>query len=124
MITPLATRIRRLLQAVVKKGKKWDEEVSAEFYIDLQIWIYEFNSTPDNTTKRCLVTAPTTNQQLHEFTDASNIATSAIINMRSTTTEGNMTVNYVISKTRVAPMKHTSTLKFELEAATMGAELA
>ena len=79
---------------------------------------------PDITTKRCLVTGPTTSQQLHVFTDASNIATSAVVYMRSTTTEGNVIVNYVISKSRVAPIKHTSIPKLELEAATMGAELA
>ena len=44
--------------------------------------------------------------------------------MRSTTTEGNVIVNYVISKSRVAHIKHTSIPKLELEAATMGAELA
>ena len=79
---------------------------------------------PDITTKRCLVTGPTASQQLHVFTDASNIATSEVIYMRSTTTEGNIIVNYVISKSRVAPIKHTNIPKFELEAATMGAELA
>ena len=56
-----------------------------------------------------------------DFTDASNIATSPVIYMRSTTTEENVIVNYVISKSRVAPKKHTSTFILELEAATMGA---
>ena len=44
--------------------------------------------------------------------------------MRSTTTEGNVIVNNVISKSRVAPIKQTIIPKLELEAATMGAELA
>ena len=124
MITPFAIRIRSLLQAVIKQGKKWDEEVPAEFHSDLQKWFCEFNSMPDITTKTCLVAGPTTSQQLHDFTDASNIATSAVIYMRSTTTEGNVIVNSVFSKSRVAPLKHTSIPKLELEAATMGAELA
>ena len=63
-------------------------------------------------------------QQLHVFTDASDIATSAVFYMRSTTNEENVIVNYVISKYRVAPIKQTSTPQFELEAATMGTELA
>ena len=96
MITPFALRIRSLFQAVIKQGKKWDEEVRAEFHIDLKKWIYEFNSMREITTKRCLVTRPTTSQQPVIFTDASNIATSAVIYMRSTTTEGNVVVNYVI----------------------------
>ena len=69
MITSLAIRIGSFLQAVNKQGKKRDEEVPAEFHIDLQKWIYEFNSMPDFTTNRCLVTGPTTTQQLHVFTD-------------------------------------------------------
>ena len=124
MITPFAIRIRSLLQAVIKQREKSDEEVPGEFHNDLQKWIYEFNGMPDITTKRCLVTGPTTSNQLHVFTDASNIATSAVIYMRSTTTEGNVIANYVISKSRVAPIKQTSIPKLELEAATMGAELA
>ena len=44
--------------------------------------------------------------------------------MRSTTTEGNVIVNYVISKSRVAPIKHTSIPKLELEAATRGTGLS
>ena len=124
MITPFAIRIRSLIQAVIKQDKKWDEEVPAKFHSDLQKWFREFNSMPDITTKRCLVTGPTTSQQLHVFTDTSNIAASAVIYMRSTTTEGNVIVNYVISKSRVAPIKQTSIPKLELEAATMGAEQA
>ena len=52
MITPFAKQIQSLLQAVIKQGKKWDEEVPAEFHSDLQKWFCEFNSMPDITTKR------------------------------------------------------------------------
>ena len=124
MITPFAIRIRSLLQAVIKQGEKWDEEVPAEFHSDLQKWFCEFNSMPDITTKRCLVTGPKTSQQHHGFTDASNTATSAVVYLGPTTTEGNVIVNYVIRKSRVAPIKQTCISELELEAATMGAELA
>ena len=124
MITPIAIRIRNLPRAVIRQGKKWDEEVPADFHSDLQKWFCEFNSMPDITRKKCLVTGPTTSQQLHVITDASKIAISAVIYMRSTTTEGNVIVNYFISRSRVTPIKHTSIPKLELEAATMGAELA
>ena len=56
-----------------------DEGVPAEFHNDLQKWIYEFNSMSDISTKRCLVTGLVISQQLHVFTDASNIATSTVI---------------------------------------------
>ena len=108
MITPFAIRIQSFLQAVIKQCKKWDEKVPAEFHIDLKKWIYEINSMPDITTKRCLITGPTISQQLHVFTDASNIASSGVMFLISTTTEGNVIVNYVISKSRVAPIKNTS----------------
>ena len=60
MITPFAIRIRSLLQVVIKQGKKWAEEVPAEFHSDLQKWFCEFNSMPDITTERCLVIGLTT----------------------------------------------------------------
>ena len=124
LITPFAIRIRRPLQAVIKQGKKWDEKVPAEFHIDLQKLIDDSKNMPDITTKKCLVTGQRTSQQPQVFTDASNIATSVVIYMRSKTTEGNVVVSYAISKSRVAPIKQTSIPELKLEAATMGAELA
>ena len=44
--------------------------------------------------------------------------------MRHTTTEEKVIVNYVIGKSRVAPIKQTNILKLELEAAIMGTEQA
>ena len=79
------------------QGRKPDQEIPAETQNYLQQRIYEFNSMPKNTAKRCLVMGPTSCQQLHVFQDASDIATSAVIEMRSTISEGNVIVNYVIS---------------------------
>ena len=67
-----------------------DEEDPANFQSELQKLLCEFNSMPDFTTKICLVTEHGTSQQLHVFINASNIATSAVIYMRSKTTEGNV----------------------------------
>ena len=51
-------------------------------------------------------------------------AIAAIVYVRTTKADGSSTSRYVISKTKVAPIKQLSIPKLELEAATLGAELA
>ena len=91
-----------------------DQEVQAEFYIDMQQRIYELNIMSVIKTKICLLTGPIASQQFYVVTDASNKATSALIYLRSTTTEGNVIENFVLDKCRVAPIKQTSISKHEL----------
>ncbi|XP_075248397.1 uncharacterized protein LOC142341355 [Convolutriloba macropyga] len=73
---------------------------------------------------RCLIPSTNGTHQLHTFTDASMSAIAAIVYVRTTNADGSSTSRYVISKTKVAPIKQLSIPKLELEAATLGAELA
>ena len=73
---------------------------------------------------RCLTPNTNGTHQLHTFTDASMSAIAAIVYVRTTNADGSCTSQYVISKTRVAPIKQLSIPKLELEAATLEAELA
>ena len=51
-------------------------------------------------------------------------AIAAIVYVRTTLADGSCTSQYVISKTKAAPIKQLSISKLELEAAILGAELA
>ena len=124
LISPFAIRIRCILQRIIKEGRNWDQPVSECYQQELQEWMDEFDSMTSIEIPRCLI--PSTNgiHQLHTFTDASMSAIAAIVYVRTTEADGSSTSRYVISKTKVAPIKQLSIPKLELEAATLGAELA
>ena len=124
LISPFAIRIRCILQRIIKEGRNWCQLVSECYQQELQEWMNELESMTLIQIPRCLI--PNTNgiHQLHTFTDASMSAIAAIIYVRTTNADGSCTSQYVISKTKVASIKQLSIPKVELEAATLGAELA
>ncbi|XP_065088590.1 uncharacterized protein LOC135710068 [Ochlerotatus camptorhynchus] len=61
--------------------------------------------------------------ELHGFSDASEMAYGAVVYSRARDEEGNILVNLVAAKTRVAPIKQVSLPRLELCAAALLAEL-
>ncbi|XP_075243710.1 uncharacterized protein LOC142337962 [Convolutriloba macropyga] len=84
----------------------------------------ELNSMTSIQIPRCLIPNTNGTHQLHTLTDASMSAIAAIVRVRTTNAHGSCTSQYVISKAKVATIKQLSIPKLELEAATLGAELA
>ena len=124
LISPFAIRIRCSLQRIIKEGRNWDQPVSECYQQEIQEWMDEFDNMTPIEIPRCLIPSTNGTHQLHTFTDASMSAIAAIVYVRTTNADGSSTSRYVISKTKVAPIKQLSIPKLELEAATLGAELA
>ena len=124
LISPFAIRIRCILQRIIKEGRNWDQPVSDCYQQELQEWMDELDSMTSIQIPRCLIPNTNGTHQLHTSTDASMSAIAAIVYVRTTNADGSCTSQYVISKTKVAPIKQLSIPKLELEAATLGAELA
>ena len=124
LISPFAIRIRCILQRIIKGGRNWDQPVSECYQQELQEWMDEFDSMTSIEIPRCLILGTNGNHQLHTFTHASMSAIAAIVYVRTTKADGSSTSRYLISKTKVAPIKQLSIAKLEWEAETLGAELA
>ncbi|XP_075264692.1 uncharacterized protein LOC142356781 [Convolutriloba macropyga] len=124
IISPFAIRLRCILQKVVKQGHNWDQLLSKEHYDEIQQWMEDFLNMPSIKIPRCLVPNVDGTHELHTFTDASLSAVSAVVYLRTISADGSIATHYVISKSKVAPIKQMSFPKLELEAATLGAELA
>ena len=72
----------------------------------------------------CQLCQPCTSVQLHVFTDASISALAAVIYARRSHTDPKLaTITFVLGKSRIAPFKHLSVPKLELEAALLGIRL-
>ena len=124
LISPFAIRIRCILQKIFKEGRNWDQPVSECYQQELEEWTDEFDSMTSIEIPRCLIPSTNGTHQLHTFTDASMSAIAAIVYVSTTKADGSSTSRYVISKTKVAPIRQLSIPKLELESATLGAELA
>ena len=124
VISPFAIRIRCILQRVIKEGRNGHQPVSECYQQKLQEWMDELDSMTSFQIPRCLIANTNGTHQLHTFTDASMSAIAAIVYLRTTNADGSCTSKSVISKTKVEPIKQLSIPRLEVEAATLGAELA
>ena len=118
IISPFAIRLRCILQKFIKQGHNWDQLLSEEHYHEIQQWMEDFQNMPS-------IQIPNVDgtHELHTFTDASISAVSAVVYLRTNSADGSIILRYVISKSKVAPIKQLSIPKMELEAATVRAEL-
>ena len=124
LISPFAIRIRCTLQRITKEGRNWDQPVSESYQQELEEWMDEFDSMTSIENPRCFIPSTNGTHHLHTFTDTSMSAIDDIVYVRTTNADGSSTSRYKISKTKVAPIKQLSIPKLELEAVTLGAELA
>ncbi len=60
---------------------------------------------------------------LHGFADASSLAYGAVIYMRCVHQDNSISTSFVMAKARVRPLKVTTILKLELQAASLLARL-
>ena len=67
---------------------------------------------------------PISSIELHTFTDASELALSAVSYLRIEHIDESVSVAFVIGKARVAPIKRITIPNLELQAAVYGAQLA
>ena len=123
IIKPFSIRVRCVLQSIVIQGNNWNNQIPSDFQHDLQQFVDEYEQMPEISISRCLIPNPDAKHELYIFCDASSTANATTIYIRSSSAE-EITTQYAISKTRVAPIKTTTIPKLELEAAAMGAELA
>ena len=124
MFAPFSVHMRRLLKGIrTKNGQHWDKEVQpgdeAEFLrrneqlpivAETSIDRRYFNKERDKT-------------ELHVFADASVDTMSAVAYLRSQPKKYSAELAFVIGKCRVAPMRHLSIPRLELQAAVMAVRL-
>lgn len=113
-----------LLQEVWKSKIGWDDEISYRLNSKWEIWIDGLQKISNFKLPRqfCELNREKSIIQLHIFCDASESAYASVAYLRWE--EGNIvTISFLTSKTRVAPLKPMSIPRLELQAALAGARL-
>ena len=119
--SPFTIRGRFLLKSIwAAMGQAWDKELSAERSKMFSDWCSELREIRTMSIKRLYFENGCTNLRLQIFTDASEAANCIVEYLQY---EATLKLTYVIGKCRVAPIRHMTIPKLEIQAAVYGVRL-
>lgn len=112
----MVAKMKILLQRLWERKIDWDDPVPQEIYETWLQWRSELPSLTSKSIPRCYFPkeASIISIQLHSFSDASEDAYAGVVYMRMVDSDGKVHTSLVMSKTKVAPIKHLSIPCLEL----------
>ncbi|XP_058822232.1 uncharacterized protein LOC131683878 [Topomyia yanbarensis] len=122
LISPIIIRGKMLMQQLWLLSCGWDEEVPDSLATKWLKYTNQLSKIGDFHINR-YVLQPHCTVQLHTFADASESAYGACTYARSIDSSGNIRVELLASKSRVAPLKRLTLPRLELCAADLAAKL-
>ena len=125
IVAPFTIKAKILMQRLWMLNLEWDEPLAELESDQWSEWLQELHLLSEITVPRCI--SPThgeaVSRQFHVFCDASEAAFGAVIYLRTSLSNGEHHCSFVMSKTRVAPLKQMSIVRLELQAAVLAARL-
>ncbi|XP_035776777.1 uncharacterized protein LOC118458427 isoform X2 [Anopheles albimanus] len=126
-IAPITAYGKLLMQDLWRKGCDWDTKIDEESLKTWQRWRRLMSTIESVKVPRSYFGDARSDEiskiQLHVFADASEMAYGCVGYFRATV-RGEVRCALVMSRTKVAPLKHISIPRLELLAAVLGAQLA
>ncbi|XP_064479221.1 uncharacterized protein LOC135392441 [Ornithodoros turicata] len=124
ILAPFVIKAKILFQRVWQKELRWDESLPHDILEDWQKWCHELPKADEIWIPRSIKsTAQVLSQSVHVFCDASLQAYGAVAYIRSQYADGSCTVQLLLSKSRVAPLKSITLPRLELLGALLGTRL-
>ena len=124
MLSPFIIRAKVLMQEIWVCGLDWDDPLPEDLSVKMMSWFAELSMLSKIRVPRCLQLRGATSTTLHVFVDASQNAYGAVVYMRSEYIGRKVSLSFVTSKTKVAPLQSLSIPRLELMAAILGKRLA
>ena len=122
LLTPFTIKMKIFFQELCLAKIDWDDELKGELLVKWKRLVQNLADLKDIKVPRCYFKRkefPPVKHELHGFSDASNKAYAAVVYLRTEHANGDIEVNLVASKSRVAPMKRQSIPRLELLGATI-----
>ena len=125
LAAPLVVKAKIRLRLVGVQNRLWDTELEEEDKTWWKRWIQKLDILNEAKIPRCIAPGENVKEvQLHNFSDASEEAFAAVLYLRTTDTNGEVNIELIMAKTKLAATKTVSVTKLELNAAVLGARLA
>jgi len=120
-LSPIIIVVKILIQKMWLKSVSWDEQLDQSIQGQWRVFREKLKSIETIRIPRCLITQDSPDIiQLHGFSDASEAAYAACIYLRvEDKFTGEIKVNLVTSKSKVAPLKRVTLPRLELCGATL-----
>ncbi|XP_054284249.1 uncharacterized protein LOC129001099 [Macrosteles quadrilineatus] len=122
-LSPCTMTAKCFIQLLWTTGLQWDEPLTPELSAIWSNFISAIPALADIQIPRALKISPNSSVELHGFSDASERGFSAVVYVRCSQPNGEVTTRMVLSKTRVAPLKKVTLPRLELCAAHLLAQL-
>ena len=124
LFAPFSVHMRRLLKGIwTKDGQHWDTELEPGDETEFLRWKKQLPIVAETSIDRRYFTRKRDKAELHVFADASEDTMCAVAYLRSQPKEYSADLAFVMGKCRVAPMRHLSIPRLELQAAVMAVRL-
>lgn len=114
LLAPILIRGRILVQELWKANLQWDEPLPEHLYNDYGDFRAALFSVDQITVPRWMGCRGQSQITLHGFCDASKKAYAAVIYCKSVSAEGEVQIQLITSKARVAPVKEMTIPRLEL----------
>ena len=128
-LAPLILAAKLLLQDLCRRKYDWDDRLSEEDVKVWKRWSEGLRNLSAVSVPRCLIRSDMGEfdtlfqTQLHHFADASSVAYSTVSYLRVIASNGTIFCNFLMGKSRLAPLKTVSIPRLELVAATMATKV-
>ncbi len=118
--------MKMLFQTLCTSSINWDDDLSGKALSSWNSLVHDLKALSDIRVPRCYFSrrddsSPT--HQIHGFCNASDLAFAAVVYLRTEYNNGEVEVNLVASKTRIAPIKRQTIPRLELLGANTLARL-
>ena len=119
LLGPVILKAKLFLRALWKLDIGWNEAIPLHLHHAWQLFETQLNQVQELNIPRRIVWDDAINVQVHGFCDASQKAYGACVYLRSTDSSGSISIEFIYSKSRVAPLKSQTLPRFALCAAAL-----
>lgn len=123
LLSPCVIIPKMLLQSLWLNKRSWDETVSSDILETWNKFINDLHFLSNLQIPRLTLCEDPSYIEIHTFSDASQVAYGACVYLRSHNLAGEVKVNLLCAKSKVAPLKPTTIPRLELCAALLAAKL-
>jgi len=125
-VSPVVLPAKRLIQDLCKQQLDWDDQINDEDEKRWNRWKDQLPNLCQLSISRCLKPASLGRvicREVHNFSDASQYAYGAVSYLRTVNEFENITVSFLIGKSRLAHLRPMTIPRLELSAAVLATEM-